>query len=312
MKLKFKAKLAVIIPIKNESIAIKKVLEEIGELSNLGKNLKVILVDDGSSDAVSIEENPMIDFDLEILELRGSWGKESAMQAGLDICREDYEFICFMDGDGQHPFSKVLEMMQVLLENSDVDVVVASPDSRELVGKHAWARAILRRLVSVKGSLDSDFMIIRRSVAQDLTKYIEKSARLRDLVAQLNLRIKVVSYIPRKSFRPNKDSDSRWDLANLLVHASIAVVNSDKKVLKLIVLLGSFVSFISLIIFSSVAIASWLSDSRTGTASILLVMSLFFVFQLFLQILTFAYVRIVILEMKARPAYIVKNLRKFS
>ena len=108
----------VVIPARNEALALGEVLQEIWKIS-----MRVIVVDDASSDQTSrvARENGA-----EVLSLvvqLGAWG---ATQTGLRYAlRQGAQTVITLDADGQHEPAHIVDLLQPLHDGT-ADVVIGS------------------------------------------------------------------------------------------------------------------------------------------------------------------------------------------
>src|SRR6266480_673123 len=117
--------ISVVIPLYNEGSHVKELLADLKTaLQEIGCRFEVVLVDDGSSDAMwaEIKDEARMWPDLRAIRLSRNFGKELALCAGLERTRGDAVIV--MDGDGQHPPSLLPLMVKTWL-SSGADIVQA-------------------------------------------------------------------------------------------------------------------------------------------------------------------------------------------
>jgi glycosyltransferase involved in cell wall biosynthesis len=117
------AELSVVVPIYNEAASLSSVLEKLVPYCRERK-WKVILVDDGSSDATpailkSYEESP----DMTIVHHKVNRGYGGALKTG--ILAADTRYVVTIDADGQHELNDMDELLRFTLEK-DADLVVGN------------------------------------------------------------------------------------------------------------------------------------------------------------------------------------------
>src|SRR5262249_29442014 len=102
--------LSVVIPVYNEGIAIQRLLGELDSyLCRESWEYELIIVDDGSTDQ-SIK-SILLPAYATLVTLPGNQGNGSAVRAGIENARG--EFVCVMDGDGQHDPKYVSGLLQL-------------------------------------------------------------------------------------------------------------------------------------------------------------------------------------------------------
>ena len=113
--------ISVIIPIYNEQDNIVLLHERLSaELSQLGREFEVVLVDDGSGDDSGRLLAGLAERDkrYKVVSLRRNFGQTAAMMAGIDFALGD--IIVAMDGDLQNDPADVRRLLQKLDEGFDV------------------------------------------------------------------------------------------------------------------------------------------------------------------------------------------------
>lgn len=109
-----KIKLSVVLPAKNESGSLKKLLPE---LKQLAQEAEIIVVDDGSSDeTVEICKSEKIT----VVSHPYSLGNGAAIKTGARVAKGD--ILVFMDADGQHKPSDIIKLVQKMDEGYEMVV----------------------------------------------------------------------------------------------------------------------------------------------------------------------------------------------
>jgi len=115
-----KKKCLVIIPAYNEEENLRRV---IGKIFQLGMNLDILVIDDGSVDRttyVATQAGAMV------ISHTFNIGYAGAIQTGYKFAKEHgYDFIAQLDGDGQHDPSYLGKMFSIL-NSGEADVVLGS------------------------------------------------------------------------------------------------------------------------------------------------------------------------------------------
>lgn len=151
--------LSVVLPAKNESAAIGKVVESIRSLL---PSAEIIVVNDGSTDATAI-----------VAEAAGamvvthpySKGNGAAIKSGARAARG--EVIVFMDADGQHDPTDIPRLLERLAEGYDMVVGARQAGSQASVGR-GLANTFYNRLATYMAGhkvddLTSGFRAVRAS-----------------------------------------------------------------------------------------------------------------------------------------------------
>ena len=108
-------KFSIISPCNNEEENIEKFISEIDTVKKIHDfNLTLLLIDDGSNDIPwnKIKESKKKFNFLKAVKLSRNFGKESALDAGLNVVGEDYDFHIIIDADLQHPINQIPNLIK--------------------------------------------------------------------------------------------------------------------------------------------------------------------------------------------------------
>ncbi|KPA17083.1 Glycosyl transferase, family 2 [Candidatus Magnetomorum sp. HK-1] len=163
-------KILILIPARNESQTIGKVLKEL----NQSMLFDVLVVDDGSIDNTVVHARAEGAVVLRLCVQLGAWG---AIRAGFRYALDkEYEYVITMDADGQHVADSIPHLLEEI-QSSDADVVVGSATQRgNSYKKLAWF--ILRKLARLQiQDVTSGFRVYNRLAVQSLL--LKETALLR-------------------------------------------------------------------------------------------------------------------------------------
>ena len=118
-------RLLIVIPALNEEEALETLIDEVLRVrAELPCSSEVVVVDDGSTDStVSVAEKRGV----RVVRLCRNLGIGGAVQTGLRLAyREQFDCAVQVDGDGQHPPSEIVRLIDHLRTPSPPDIVVGS------------------------------------------------------------------------------------------------------------------------------------------------------------------------------------------
>jgi dolichol-phosphate mannosyltransferase len=119
---------AFVLPAYNEEQDLPALLERIHEtMSSQPFGYHIIVVDDGSKDrtaeiAIAASETMPV----RLIKHEVNKGLGAAMQTGLSAAMREADFVATMDSDNSHDPAYIAEMVQMLNQDSQLDVVIAS------------------------------------------------------------------------------------------------------------------------------------------------------------------------------------------
>ena len=120
-----KEKISIIVPCYNEEESLPIFYKEVDRISKKMSmvDFEFLFVNDGSSDKTLLILRKMAQKDSRIryISFSRNFGKEAGMWAGLEHATGDY--VAFMDADMQDPPEKIMEMYNILINESEYDCV---------------------------------------------------------------------------------------------------------------------------------------------------------------------------------------------
>lgn len=204
-----KLKTWVLIPVFNEERTIGKVIKEILRKE---KRMKVLVVDDGSTDRTA---EIAAKAGAKVMRYFPNRGKGYAKQKGFEwLLSNAGEFNCLitMDGDGQHSPDDLEKFLSAARQGADIVIGNRMESHRNM----PWLRYLTNRLMSFLNSLaigkrlkdtQCDFRLIRKRVLEKIsifsagfeadTEFLIKAAKEKFRIAQVS--IKTIYFASRKS-----------------------------------------------------------------------------------------------------------------
>ena len=163
---------------------------------------EVLYIDDGSRDATldAMKAMSVIDPRVRVLSLARNFGKEAALQAGLEHAEGD--LIITMDTDLQHPPELIPQLLEKAKEPVDLVITV-----RQEYQKPGWFNQLgTQTFYSILAALSeieirretSDFLLMKRRVADVLMRMQEKHRFMKGLVHWMGFAYLEVPFRPKE------------------------------------------------------------------------------------------------------------------
>ncbi len=169
------SELSVFLPTYNEEKNITSVVAGVlAVLSAVADRYELVIVNDGSTDRTSeaVERLVQNDNHVRCIHHKNNRGYGAALSSGLYACR--YEWISFIDADGQFDFSEIARFITIQRE-TEADLVVgyylsrAVPIYRKL-NSFLWQTLIFLFFGLRVRDIDCGFKLIRRKVVEAIPK----------------------------------------------------------------------------------------------------------------------------------------------
>lgn len=276
-------------------------------LDAIDVNAEILLIDDGSRDntALLIEALHARDARVVPLSLSRNFGHQAAVTAGIDRARG--EAVIVMDADLQDPPELIPDLIHSWRDGNDV-VYAVRRKRRESFPKR-FAYAVFYRLLSKLGDHEipqdaGDFCLMDRRVVEAMRSLPEHVRFVRGLRAFVGFRQVGLPYD-----RPARAAGkSKYTFAKLTRLAIDGLVSFSGQPLRLVTYLGITTATIALGMTVWVVVDA--ATSRTaprGWASLVIVVLFMGSVQLLSLGIIGEYIRLIFLETKGRPSYIVRE-----
>jgi len=301
--------LSCVVPVFNESAGIDAFLRALQAAAALiTADFEIVLVNDGSSDDSGDRIlRAEVGSKLRYLELSRNFGKEIAVQAGLDAASGDC--VVILDADFQHP----IEMIATMVERwrAGIDMVYAVKHDRADEGwlNRLAARAFYRIVSSTKRGPRippnaGDFRLLDRKVVMALRALPERDRFMKGLYAWVGFKTEALEFKPAE----RGHGESKFRFLNLASLAATGITSFSNLPLRWVSAAGVVVSV------GSIGMACWLIIEKVlfgqpipGFATLSASIFFFSGVQLLALGIVGEYVGRIFNEVKQRPRYILAN-----
>lgn len=302
--------ISVVVPLHNEQETLVELYRRLSlALRSLGMTYEIVLVNDGSRDATPgmIARLQESDPALVALHLSRNFGHQAAVTAGLDHARG--LAVAIMDGDLQDPPELLPELVTLWREGNDVVYAVRHRRQEGVLkrlGYFAFYR-LMRAMSDLDIPLDSgDFCLMDRQVVEALKALPERLRFVRGLRSFVGFRQVGLPYD-----RPAREAGtSKYPLRRLVALAVDGLISFSSRPLRMVTYLGiaSATAAAALMVWALIDAFSTRSAPR-GWASTIVVVLFMGSIQLISLGIIGEYIRMIFLEAKQRPTYLVMKPR---
>lgn len=302
--------ISIIVPVYNEAATLPDLFARLNALIvQKGFQLKVILVDDGSTDetATIIKTSITGNSNYSAIFLSRNFGHSMALSAGLAHIEQGCDAAFIIDGDLQDPpelLSKFVDKM-----NKGYDVVYGIRTNRKegILKKICYKLyyRLLKRFSNIKMPLDAgDFSLISGRVVQQLNGLPEESRYLRGLRSWVGFKQAGIMYERDR----RAGGETKYSLRSLLKLAFNGIFNFSEFPIRFIGMIGFITIFISLIYIGIVLYKKIVFGTvPEGFTTLIFAIVLFSGVQLVSLGIIGEYILRIFFQVKQRPLYIVKS-----
>ena len=302
--------LCVVAPCCNEADGIRQFYEQLRQMLAAlpGSRHRIVLVDDGSSDATPqiLEDLAREDPAVHVLTLSRNFGHQIALTAGLDAA--DGDAVIMMDSDLQHPPSLIPQMVARWRDGADI----VSAIRQATQGASWWKNAtsgLFYRLINLLSDTyivpgAADFCLLSRRAHRALLAVRERQRFLRGIVSWIGFNR---TFIPFEA-PPRFAGKTSYSLTKMIRLAMTAVVSFSSAPLRMATRLGLVLSAAGFVYLAYILIA-WLvlEQIQPGWTSTICVILILGGVQLVFMGLLGEYLAVVYEEAKQRPLYLLKE-----
>jgi dolichol-phosphate mannosyltransferase len=305
-------KITVVIPVYNEEKAFAKnfnvILGYFDAIQDV--DINVIIVNDGSADDTEGAVQGFCESreDVSLISFTRNFGKEAAMQAGLDNATGDAVIV--MDSDLQHPPELVSQMIAKWREGACIVEAHKSSRGRESILSRFFAKSFYRIFNNLSG-LDlrnqCDFKLLDRLVVDAYKALPEKGHFFRGIVKWLGYpAVQIPFEVPERSY----GGTSSWSRLRLARFSISAITSFSAVPLQFVTLLG-LVTFSISIFFGAIAVyKKMMGSALDGFTTVILLILIIGSILMFSFGLMGMYIARIYEEIKSRPSYVLKPSQK--
>ena len=309
-------RLMIVVPCYNEQEVFESTLSELSNLlfdlikkEKIAKNSGIMFVDDGSRDdtrRLICDAHKKYNH-VYAVNLAGNVGHQNALMAGLETAADLCDVTVTIDADFQDDISVIEEMIDKF--NDGCDVVYGVRNNRKTDGffKRTTANAfykLMKWLGAKTVDNHADFRLLSTRAVKALLQYEERNLFLRGIVTRLGYKTDCVYYARKKRMA----GKTKYPFRKMLSFAVEGITSFSVKPLKMIMALGLFIIFCSLLAIIYVLVSFFVGHANAGWPSLMI--SIWFLggVQLFSIGLVGEYIGKIYLETKKRPRYNIEEI----
>ena len=303
-------KLTILIPVYNEQECLEMLYQRLVNVADKLEEVETefLFVNDGSRDdsLQIIKRLQRSDKRVALLDLSRNFGKEVAMTAGIDYATGDA--LVIIDADLQDPPELIGEMLKGIEDGYDDVYAKRSNRKGETWMKKSTSKLyyrMLKKISDIPVQEDTgDYRMFSKRAVDALRRLKENERNMKGLFSFIGFKKKPI-YYERDPRIAGKTKWNYWKLVNL---AAQGFMSTSKVPLRLISIMGIFVSLIAFLylIFVVVRAAIW-GDPVSGYPSMVSIILFLGGGQMLALGIIGEYLGIVFSETKKRPIYYVNE-----
>lgn len=303
--------ISVIVPCFNEEETIHYFYQAMEKVRiKMNEEFEYIFVNDGSKDSTLsiLRSLSLQDRSVSYLSFSRNFGKEAALFAGLEVANG--HLVTVMDADLQDPPEMLMEMKQMLDDNSDLDCVGTrrvSRDGEPLI--RSFFATLFYKLMNKISQVEvvdgaRDFRLMRRHMVDAILSVSEYNRFSKGLFSWVGFN---TEYLPYKNVE-RVAGETSWSLWKLLSYSIEGIINFSDTPLNIASYTGFFTFLLSLVLMVFVVIKTLVfGDPTIGWPSTICIILFLGGLQLMTIGILGKYLAKIFLETKKRPIYIVKE-----
>ena len=298
-------KMSIILPAYNEEKNIALIYETLKDLlEEKYIPFELLFINDGSTDRTWAEIKNINDPRCIGINFTRNFGKEAAMNAGLQNASGDC--VVVMDSDLQHSPKVLIEMYQLWLEGYEIVEGIKNSRGNESKLHNLFAKSfysLISKATNIDMANSSDYKLLDRQVVNEMNNLTEKNRFFRALSYWVGFKQTTVKY----DVSERVHGDSKWSTASLIKYAINNIACFSIAPLQIITWFGCLYLVFALALGSYVLMRYLIGHSLEGfTTVILLNLIIGSTLMISLGIIGI-YIGKIYEEIKGRPNYIIKE-----
>lgn len=305
--------LAIVVPCYNESemfsmcvTQLREVLSNLVEKGSISASSYLLFVDDGSRDDTweQISHSSLQFENVRGLKLSRNKGHQLALRAGLRF--SDADITISIDADLQDDVAAIGKMVDEYHNGNEIVYGVRNDRTTDSFFKRNTATLfykMMSRLGVHQVEQHADYRLLGRNALNAFLDFNEKNLYIRGIIPLLGFKSTKVYY----SRKERLAGESKYPLKKMLSLALDGITSLSVKPLRIISLLGFFVSLVSFVIGFTALMQKFLGHTIEGWASVMV--GLFFMggVQLLCIGILGEYIGKIYVEVKNRPSYFIEK-----
>ena len=307
--------LYIVIPCYNEQevlpVTAPEFAEQVKKMQEKGlvsEKSKILFVDDGSKDNTwkiikELSESNNVFCGIKQSRNRGH---QNAVLAGLLESMDKCDITISIDCDGQDDISAMESMVKEYLDGCEVVYGVRSSRKTDTFFKRFTAESFYKFLSFMGAEVvynHADYRLISSRVLQEFADFKEVNLFLRGMVPLVGFESGTVYYERHERIA----GESHYPLKKMLALAFDGITSSSVKPLRMITMMGTGISILSVISIIWVIISYFAGRTVAGWSSIVCIMCFLSGVQLVALGVIGEYIGKIYMEVKHRPRYIISE-----
>ena len=299
--------LSVVVPAHNEAANISALHSAVSSvILNLGIDLEMVFVDDGSRDATTecISELAVRDGRIRLIAFTRNFGHQAALLAGLQAATGDA--VITMDCDLQHPPKLIPQMISAWRAGNEVVQMVRDETVGAGMAKRAMSRSFYRLMNLLSDTPitpgAADFQLLDRTALDALLRLGDHRPFLRGMVSWLGFQTTTLHYIA--DARAGGSSSYTW--RKMIYMAVDGITAFSVKPLRIAFYIGCWSALLSVLYLIFFLYELLAGHTVEGWTSLMVVLLFLGASQLVTLGIVGEYIGRIYDQTRGRPRYIVK------